>query len=212
MALAKLMIFVGSDLIPVVALFNPTEFTVQKTVPWVEQPTAGREGAAEQYTHSGRATLSLDLFFDTYEIGVDVRAFTQRIVRVASVDPRDPQQQHPLVCKLVWGLGGVVFQGVLQSLTQRYTLFLPSGTPVRATLGCTFLEWKSDWDKALRKLSALVDVSNNRALQVGESLSSIAASEYRDPTDWRRIAEANGIDDPRAIGPGRALTIPRRQG
>jgi nucleoid-associated protein YgaU len=42
----------------------------------------------------------------------------------------------------------------------------------------------------------------------GETLSDIAAELYRDPTQWRPIAIANGIADPLSIEPGQALRVP----
>ena len=43
----------------------------------------------------------------------------------------------------------------------------------------------------------------------GDSLASIAYHHYRDPTKWRAIAEANGIDDPLHLTRGAVLSIPR---
>jgi nucleoid-associated protein YgaU len=43
----------------------------------------------------------------------------------------------------------------------------------------------------------------------GDTLSGIAAAVYRNPASWREIARANGITDPRALAPGRTLTLPR---
>ena len=43
----------------------------------------------------------------------------------------------------------------------------------------------------------------------GDSLPSIAYDAYGDPTRWRPIAEANGIDNPLSLRRGRELTIPR---
>jgi nucleoid-associated protein YgaU len=43
---------------------------------------------------------------------------------------------------------------------------------------------------------------------VGDSLASIAWSEYRDPTVWRAIAERNGVSDPMRVAPGRQLLMP----
>jgi nucleoid-associated protein YgaU len=42
----------------------------------------------------------------------------------------------------------------------------------------------------------------------GDSLPSIAYTVYGDPTHWRVIAEANGIDDPLRLRSGRALSLP----
>ncbi|MYW16669.1 LysM peptidoglycan-binding domain-containing protein, partial [Streptomyces sp. SID2955] len=42
----------------------------------------------------------------------------------------------------------------------------------------------------------------------GDSLAMLAWREYGDPTAWRTIAEANGIDDPMALVPGTELVVP----
>ena len=45
-------------------------------------------------------------------------------------------------------------------------------------------------------------------LEAGESLGSIAAGQYFDPAQWRLIADANGLDDPRRLTPGMFLRLP----
>jgi nucleoid-associated protein YgaU len=42
----------------------------------------------------------------------------------------------------------------------------------------------------------------------GDSLQSIAYQHYGDPTDWRRIADFNGIDDPLRLRRSSTLSIP----
>ena len=42
----------------------------------------------------------------------------------------------------------------------------------------------------------------------GETLSSIAATLWQEPRLWRRVAEANAIDNPRLIQPGQVLVVP----
>jgi nucleoid-associated protein YgaU len=42
----------------------------------------------------------------------------------------------------------------------------------------------------------------------GDTLAGIAAEHYDDPGKWRPIADANNIDNPLALEPGRVLTIP----
>ena len=42
----------------------------------------------------------------------------------------------------------------------------------------------------------------------GDSLASVARQEYGDPNLWRALAVANGVDDPMAVAPGRALVVP----
>jgi nucleoid-associated protein YgaU len=187
------------------ALFNPNQLSITKTTHWKATPTPESDTSASKWMHGNPSTLNLDLFFDTYETGMDVRQYTQQVVFLAEIKG---EFHRPPICQLVWGELGVFFQGVLQSLNQNYTLFLADGTPVRATLKCTFQEWTSEDEQAKRDNKQSVDVVKTRIVRRGDTLSSIAAEEYNDPALWRPIAEANQIDDPLSLSPGRPLILP----
>jgi nucleoid-associated protein YgaU len=45
-------------------------------------------------------------------------------------------------------------------------------------------------------------------VQRGDTLQSISFREYDDPAEWRRIADANSVDDPMALEPGMKLLVP----
>jgi nucleoid-associated protein YgaU len=53
------------------------------------------------------------------------------------------------------------------------------------------------------------DVAKRRIVRRGDTLSSIAIEQYNDVTQWRAIAIANDIDNPRALTPGQVLVIPK---
>ena len=53
------------------------------------------------------------------------------------------------------------------------------------------------------------DYTRRYRLAQGETLSQVAATYYRDPTLWRPIAIANGIDDPRRLDVAVELTVPK---
>jgi nucleoid-associated protein YgaU len=62
------------------------------------------------------------------------------------------------------------------------------------------------------QLDALNLASPNKThsyvLSRGDTLSGVAGQFYFDATNWRPIALANGIDDPRRLNPGARLTVP----
>lgn len=190
-------------------LFNPAQFVLDKSVHWAKVPTAERDAAESQFTHADPYTLTLDLFFDSYEKGEDVRKHTKNVSAMVTVSG---DLHRPPRCKLAWGsnnFNGI--QWILEKLNQRFTLFLPNGLPVRATLGCTFKQWRSAEEEAKEVKLASPDVAKTRIVRRGETLSSIAAEEYNDPALWRPIAELNGIHNPRRVAPGQVLAIPPLQ-
>jgi nucleoid-associated protein YgaU len=52
------------------------------------------------------------------------------------------------------------------------------------------------------------DRTHAHVIRRGDRLDKIAAHFYGDPDEWRRIAEANTLEDPRRLTPGVVLTIP----
>src|SRR2546429_9082870 len=63
-------------------LFNPKEYSVQKSVQWEPHKAPGLDTPEQQFTSGNPAILSVELFFDTYEAKTDVRTeHTDKIMR-----------------------------------------------------------------------------------------------------------------------------------
>src|SRR5262249_56354057 len=52
------------------------------------------------------------------------------------------------------------------------------------------------------------DTAKQCVVRRGDTLSSIAAAEYSDPSQWRPIAHHNGLEDPLDLRPGMVLLLP----
>jgi nucleoid-associated protein YgaU len=191
--------------------FNPKTLSVSRTVSWQSQQAAKRDTPELQYTSADPATLSVDLFFDTYDSDkpIDqkdsVFTETKKLLALAAVVG---DKHRPPVCRLQWGTQAVFFQGVLTQIDQNYTMFTELGTPVRATLKCSFKQWRSNSDDLQKQNLMSADVAKVWTVRRGQTLASIAAQEYADASRWRDIAAANGIDDPLALAPGSMILLP----
>jgi LysM repeat protein len=181
----------------IAVLFNPAEYRFNDSNHFSDQK------GVVQWTGRGGRSLSLDLFFDTYEAGTDVRAHTKRIYGLLEVEPTT---HRPPVVTFSWG--GFQFRGFLESVNGTFTLFLESGVPVRATLSVTFKEYVDPSEASRAVATESADRVKTYVVRLGDSLSAIAAAEYGDPAAWRPIAAANGIANPRVLAPGRRLVIP----
>jgi nucleoid-associated protein YgaU len=212
--------------------FNPNTISTSTTVNWKTinlAATAQQRTYAIQFTgdSSTPATLSFDLSIDTYEgepnagggwgsllslpnptamhmftppSGVSVLPYVEKIMMLQQIAP---QLHRPPLCEVTWGQLRLI-EGPLTSLSQKFTRFLADGTPVRAQLSLTFT------DASMTDSGELFsnDVEKTYTVRLGDTLQAIAAQEYGDPSRWRTIAEANDIDDPRALLPGTVLAIP----
>jgi hypothetical protein len=193
-------------------LFNPTEYSVEDSSKWQDQ-TGNRRRPELQYTGGERKRLTMELFFDTYEAGQDVRQHTGKIARllVVTTDDRNSGKRPPIV-QLTWGPEnpdtGFPFVGVLETLKQQFTLFTGQGVPVRAKLSVTFKEFRLPADELQREPRRSSFPAQTYTARAGDTLSGIAAALWKDPLKWRLIAEANSIDNPRLLEPGHVLVVP----
>lgn len=194
------------------ALFNPKLLTFNRSVGWKNAQAAQRDVPELEFTSAEPRTLTLDLIFDTYDTPAakkrDVRKiYTDKMLHLTTVEKHGDKHRPP-VCRLRWGTTGDFFDGVLEKLDQKFTMFLDDGTPVRATLTCSFKEWRTNSKDQKQQNLKSPDVAKRWTVKRGDSLSSIAAEEYLDPSLWRPIAARNNLDNPLNLTPGRVLLIP----
>ncbi len=74
-------------------------------------------------------------------------------------------------------------------MQQKFTLFNPSGIPVRATLTLSFKEYKT-LEEQLKELNLQsADHTKRRVVRSRDTLARIAFEEYGDASQWRLIAD-----------------------
>jgi len=132
----------------ITAMFNPNKLSFSKSVDWQPGNANQRDVPELQFKNGDSRTLTLDLMFDTYDTPsnkkIDVRDHTRKLSHLTTVATHGDKHRPP-VCRLSWGAASVFFQGVLQNMTLLLTLFMPNGTPVRATSNCVFREWYTNY-------------------------------------------------------------------
>ena len=191
-------------------LFNPTNYRVSKSNQFAEVPVPGLSAPILQFGRGNAQTLTMQLFFDTYDpryadnryfSGMDVSFFTADVTDLM----RLTEDLHaPPICQFCWGFFN--FIGVVSQADVQFTMFLPSGIPVRATVDVTFKQFF--YGNKETGLLQSANYTKHYVVRPGDTLVGIAAAKYEDPSKWRPIAAANRLDDPLAIFPGQVLIIP----
>lgn len=119
------------------AQFNPRDINFSKSVSWSDDgPGYGVDYPSLFFTTGSAITMSLELLFDNYETGKDVRPTVQDFISLCMIDKKI---HRPPKVQLCWSgtdvLGiGKAFAGVVTEASAKYTMFKSDGTPVRATV------------------------------------------------------------------------------
>jgi len=194
--------------------FNPEEYTLNRDINYAQAAVPGLSAPLLQFVNGNLQTLEMELFLDSYE----AHKVGSRVVNAAQSDVRElvrqvtdlmniqPSTHAPPVLLFTWG--ALAFTCVLAKATQRYVMFLPNGTPVRARLNVSFSEYRNIELEAKEIKRETSDYSKRHVVIEGETLSSIAGAEYGDPRLWRVIAVANRLQLARKLAVGSRLRLP----
>ena len=192
-------------------MFNPEAVRITHTLKPKEQKESTGNAPKLQFTGGSSAKVEFgEILFDTFEQRESV--YTSHVKDLEKLLQVDDNLHRPPQVLFLWGQGFVdggsdgIYAGtwLVTAVDTNYIMFLPNGTPVRAKCKLTLTECPPE--ESSNKGSP--DTAHMHLVSRGDTLQAIAHSEYDNVREWRRIAEANGIDDPLNLAPGQRLLIP----
>jgi len=197
-------------------LFRPSKITFSKGAKWVHDTgglatTTTTTGATKaklevpkvSYGGGEPQKWTFDLFFDTSDSGDNVQ--TKYIDKLVKLVKQQSGSKPPPLCELVWGSFSTK-KSFLTSLSVNYTLFKPSGTPIRAEVnGITFTEYHAS--VGAQNPTSYSEARETWVVREGERLDWIAYKAYNDAAAWRHIALTNNLENPMDLRPGQILKL-----
>ena len=128
----------------VTAMFNPAELRIDHSVPWRPQASSQGDQPALEFSSAISRVMTFELLFDGSTTGTNVHAaFLADLFKLALVrDATGPGTANGRPGSASGGERAKLpeFEGVIESLSTRYVMFLPDGTPVKATCHVTVRE------------------------------------------------------------------------
>lgn len=198
--------------------FNPETISFTKSANWQETETQSAESApVRQFGGAGAIELSLKMLLDdTMEGGSSVPDRVNQMARWTN--PKEETREtkpEPAVLVFNWGRFSIgvsrQFECHLKSVAVEYTMFSADGVPLRANctvqlIGTGSVRWGQN------PTSGAPEPMRSTRVQMGDSLPLLAHRHYGSTAHWRRIAAANGIDNPFRLWPGTELILPSAEG
>jgi hypothetical protein len=204
--------------------FNPETLKVS-FANQIQQPSGQgdqRGKAAAQFVGAGTTKLALSLWFDVgspQPEGVppvdDVRKLTAKVayfITPKQVEGKKGKFTPPAV-RFLWG--SFQFDGIMESLEETLELFSPAGKPLRASLAVAISQ------QEIREFT-FADAGPDGGPTGPAPGTRPLAQPPEDATvqgvadaagqggDWPSMAAANGIENPRQLGPGAVLDLALR--
>jgi hypothetical protein len=194
--------------------FNPGEYAIAKSSSWSRpQMKGGKQTGKPEFQGANAQTLQFEALFDhrRHQSGPSVAETVATLIEWVkptdeSVKKKKPQ---PPILMFEWGKNPALtgFRGYLKQVQAKFLLFDGTGNPMRATANLS-LEEVPIPPKKQNPTSGAIHGRRSYLVNDGDTLASIAWSEYEDPTLWRGIAAFNEIDDPLRVRSGSTILLP----
>ncbi len=199
--------------------FNPESLKVN----FSNQSAGGdqRGGSAVQFVGAGTTKLSLELWFDvtapladgSMQEDGDVRRLTEKvayfITPVEVSGNGNEKKWRPPGVRFIWG--SFKFDGIMDSLNESLEFFSEHGKPMRASVSISLSQQQIQFQFGEQNAPGLSSVNTpgtqpQQPVNEGDSVQDIAARAGR-PQDWKNIAAANNIENPRQLAAGTLLNL-----
>lgn len=191
-------------------LINPSGYQRTMGVYYNRRATLGQPASTPRFSHVLPETLTLpQLVFDgtgvVALVGMEsVNAMIDKLLKLLyKVD--GSKHQPNLVC-FMWG--DLKFFGYVTDVAIDYTLFKPSGEPLRAKVKLTVLSSMNVEESLRRANLSSPDLTHLIDVRAGDTLPLLCQRVYRDPAYYLAVARVNGLVDFRDLRPGMRLRFP----
>lgn len=191
-------------------MLNPSSYTHGYEVSYNEKMALGKSAPQPKYNKSGKEKINFDIVLDgtgvvpTSGTGSDVKGRVEKLN--GTVYKYVGTHHQPNTVQLLWG--SLIFYGRLETLSVEYTLFKPSGEPLRAKVKLAFIGYVGPTEEALKANKSSPDLTHLVEVKAGDSLPLLCFRIYNDSAYYLEVAKFNGITNFRNIKPGTRLNFP----
>lgn len=194
-------------------LINPSELSLSRKTDFGGCVPMGDTGSGRNFARMQPGSLDFSTVFD----GTGVVPIPSNLKLPAEVEDQlnmlndvvytyNGKQHEPNVVQILWGR--LAFYGRLTTFNIEYTLFRPSGAPLRAKTTMSFQGFKNPQEAALEANQSSPDLSHAVMVRDGDTLPLLCHRIYGDSRYYVDVARFNGLHAFRALKPGLLLHFP----
>lgn len=191
-------------------MLNPSNYTHKHAINYSTKKTLGQLASDLKFNAIEPEDLNFTMIIDgtgavqPVTADTDVKAQIQQLKTL--VYEYNGEQHETNILRLLWG--SLIFFARLTSMSIDYTLFKPSGEPLRAKVSLAFKGFMSNEEEKLKANRSSPDLSHRVEVKSGDTLPLLCYRVYNDCSYYRQVAKINNLSDFRNLTPGLKLHFP----
>ncbi|MFZ4699399.1 MAG: LysM peptidoglycan-binding domain-containing protein [Candidatus Methylumidiphilus sp.] len=187
-------------------MFNPSTVDWAYQVEYADPQGPGDTASRKNYNKIRPHRLSFEFVIDgTGAVAAKVEV-AEEVDSFFKVTGYGGDIHRPTYLKISWG--PFIWRCVLTSVDVTYTLFDPSGKPLRAKVKASFELSKEDALRVLEERKSSPDLTHVHTVQAGETLGLLCQQYYDEPWRYLQVAAYNRLNNYRRLEPGQRLRFP----
>jgi LysM repeat protein len=188
-------------------MLNPASYSNTYSISYNDKQAIGQSASNPKFNVIKPQDISFEIVFDgTGVVDPSAPDVKDQIHGLRNIFSYSGDEHQPLVTRVLWG--NLIFFGRLTSMSVNYTLFKPSGEPLRAKVTLVFKEFMSEEEESLRANRKSTDLTHVVEVRAGDTLPLLCYRIYRDCDYYTQVARLNKITNFRDIKPGTKLFFP----
>lgn len=190
-------------------MVNPADLSHDFSIRYNETDVAGQLSKMKKFDGVDSEKLAFKIVLDgtgavsqteVVDVKTQVKSLSDIIYKYQGV------KHEPNHIRILWG--SFIFFGRLESISLKYTLFKPSGEPLRAEIDLKFTGFMTAEEEALLSNRSSPDLSHVVVVKAGDTLPGLCTKIYSDPLVYKQVAEVNQLANFRKLMPGDRLLFP----
>ena len=188
-------------------MINPASYSHGFSIKRNKKEASGKSATDPKYSGVRPEKVDFEIVIDGTGVvagSPDVKTQVQNLKDV--VYTYDGTEHAPNHVRLLWG--SLIFFGTLDSMPVEYTMFKPSGEPLRAKLKLVFSGFVSKEEESLRANRSSPDLDHIVEVKAGDTLPLLCYRIYQDSSYYTEVAKVNNLLNFRSLNPGDRLHFP----
>lgn len=197
-----------NDDTPFEVLINPEEYSHISTNKYIENKAPGPNGDKKFVKSEPDRIEFKEIVLDgTGVVHGTTSTVLQQVALLRKVAyTYDGSEHEPPVVEVSWG--PMLFKARLEKLDVKYTLFKPSGEPLRARVTLKFTAFTTNEEVFRAASMESPDLTHLVEVRAGDTLPMLCHKIYKDSSYYLAVAEFNQLRSFRQLAPGQLLRFP----